>query len=158
DVVEAHARERAVELLRSRLLGPELPPELVCDADLVAIPAGRAEQLAEQHLGVTARDRRRARLVVVARVVEEVDSRLARRTHDLEPLFGRDALERPPRAERQDGNADPGRAERPVLDHGRDRNGMLSLRGPPRETRAAGQRPRRTRRARTSSSSASPPR
>ena len=41
DVVEAHPPERAVELAAATLLGPELPPELVGDDDLVAPPARR---------------------------------------------------------------------------------------------------------------------
>src|SRR3954447_13095024 len=95
-VVEPHAREPGVELARPALLGPELPPQLVGDGHLVALPAGGAEQLAEDDLGVSGRDRRRARLVVVPGVVEEVDAGLARRAHHRDALLARRAPRRPP--------------------------------------------------------------
>ena len=75
DVVEAHSAERCVELGGRVLLGPELPPQLVGHDDVVAVPAGRTEQLAEQDLGVAGGDRRGAGFVVVAGVVEEGDAR-----------------------------------------------------------------------------------
>ena len=50
----------------------------------------------------TRRQRRGARVVVVARVVEERDPGVARGLHDGERLLARDALERPPGAERHD--------------------------------------------------------
>ena len=76
EVVEAHPRERRVELGGGTLVGPELEPELVRDDGVVAPPTRLPEQLPEQHLGVPGRDRRGAGAVVVARVVEEVDAAL----------------------------------------------------------------------------------
>ena len=114
-MVEPHAPERPVELLLHRLLRPEFEPELVRDHDLVAPPAGGAEELSEHDFGVTGRERGIAGLIVVARVVEEVDPELARGAHHLEPLLSWDALVRSPRAEREDGDVEAGRSERAVL-------------------------------------------
>ena len=82
EMVEAHPLKRCVDLLGGGLIGPELPPELVRDHDVLALPAGRAEELAEDHLGVARPDRRFPRFVVVPGVVQEVDSvlRAARMT------------------------------------------------------------------------------
>ena len=83
------------------LLRPELPPQLVAHDRLVALPSRGAEELAEEDLGVASRDRSRAGLVVVPRIVEESDAGFTRCAHDCHPALGADALERPPRAERE---------------------------------------------------------
>jgi hypothetical protein len=115
EMFESHSLERSVELLRGRLLGPELPPELVRDDDLVALPAGGAKQLSEHDLGVPGPNWRRARLVVVARVVEKIDAVLACRRHHSKAGFGWNAVERAPRSEREHGDLHSRCAERPVL-------------------------------------------
>jgi hypothetical protein len=81
-VIEAHAQQRPVELGDGVLVRVMLPPQLVGDRHVVARPAGGTEQLSEHHLRVAGGHRRGARLVVVARIVEEVDPRFHRRSHD----------------------------------------------------------------------------
>src|SRR5262249_14044022 len=93
------------------LLRPELPPQLVRDHRVIARPARLAEQLAEEHLGVAGGDRRVARLIVVAGVVEEGDPVRAGRLHHGQSVRARDALERPPRAEREARYVESGAAE-----------------------------------------------
>src|SRR5690348_9900121 len=88
-------------LLGWRLVRPELPPELVGHDRLVAAPARGAEQLAEDHLRVPGRQRRVPGLVVVARVVEEVDACLARGPHDADALIPADPFVGTPGPERQ---------------------------------------------------------
>ena len=98
-MVQAHSTERRVDLPCCALLGPELPPELVGDDDLLALPTGRAEELAEDDLRVAGGNRRLTGLVVVACVVQEVDAGLARRPHHGEPVAAGHPLVRPPGAE-----------------------------------------------------------
>src|SRR4029077_7439056 len=88
-------------LLGRRLVRPELPPELVRDDHLVAPPARGQEQLAEYHLGVPGREGRVPGLVVVARVVQEVDAGLARGPHDADALVTADPLVGTPGPARQ---------------------------------------------------------
>src|SRR5918993_1774108 len=111
DVVEPHARERCAELVLCRLLRPELPPQLVRDDHLVALPSGGAEQLAEHDLGVAGRNRCPPGLVVVTRVVEHRDPSFAGGAHDLQTLLARDPFVRPPRPQRHHRNVEIGSAE-----------------------------------------------
>ena len=83
--------------------------------DVAPIPAGRPEELAEHDLRVAGRKRSLARLVVVARVVEEVDACVARGAHHRDAGLPRDPLERTPGAERERRDVDARCAERPVL-------------------------------------------
>ena len=114
DVVEAHPTERRVHLGRRGLLRPKLPPKLVRNDHLVALPAGGPEQLAEDDLGVACPDRRRPRLVVVARVVEKRDAALLRRSHHSDPLCARDALVGTPGTEREHRHVDTRSPEGPA--------------------------------------------
>src|SRR5205807_10330214 len=68
--------------------------------------------LSEIHLGVPGRDRRVAGLVVVARVVEEVDAGLAGGPHDTQALVPADPLVGTPGPERQPADLDAAMAER----------------------------------------------
>ena len=99
-MVETHPLQGRVQLGGGVLLGPELPPQLVGHDRFVAAYPRTAEQLAEHHFGVSGPDGSRARLVVVAGIIEEVDALLAGRPHDGYPGVGGQPLKRAPRAER----------------------------------------------------------
>src|SRR5205814_713573 len=62
---------------------------------------GGADHLAEAHVLVPGRQRRVPGLVVVARVVEEIDAGLARGPHDADALVAADPLVGTPGPERQ---------------------------------------------------------
>ena len=75
-----------VELRGGGLLRPELPPQLVGDDDLVARPAGRAEQLAEHDLRPARRDRCACRSRRRSGRRRGSDAGLARGDHDREAV------------------------------------------------------------------------
>ena len=117
DIIETHPPQGCIQLRRSALPRPELPPQLVSHDRFIPAYPRTAEQLPEHHLRVPGPDRRRTRLVVIAGIIEKADALLAGCPHDGHPRGRRHPLQRAPRTQRQRRHRHPRSPQRPRTQH-----------------------------------------